>query len=48
MKKLEYFIKDIHPVVFFDKKNYDVIKVIKNNFPKVKIIPKGDRIVANG
>ncbi|MGB0633702.1 MAG: PhoH family protein [Flavobacteriaceae bacterium] len=48
MKKLEYFIKDIHPVVFFDKKNYDVIKVIKNNFPKLKIIPKGDRIVANG
>ena len=48
MKKLEYFIKDIHPVVFFDKKNYDVIKVIKNNFPKLKIIPKGDRIVVNG
>ena len=48
MKKLEYFIKDIHPVDFFDKKNYDVIKVIKNNFPKLKIIPKGNRIVANG
>ena len=48
MKKLEYFIKDIHPVDFFDKKNYDVIKIIKNNFPKVKIIAKGDRIVANG
>jgi len=48
LKKLEYFIKDIHPVDFFDKKNYDVIKIIKNNFPKVKIIAKGDRIVANG
>ena len=48
MKKLEYFIKDIHPVDFFYKKNYDVIKIIKNNFPKVKIIAKGDRIVANG
>ena len=48
MKKLEYFIKDIHPIDFFDKKNYDVIKIIKNNFPKVKIIAKGDRIVANG
>ncbi len=48
MKKLEYFIKDIHPVDFFDKKKYDVIKIIKNNFPKVKIIAKGDRILANG
>ena len=48
MKKLEYFIKDIHPVDFFDKKNFDVIKVIKNNFPSIKIIFKGDRIVASG
>ena len=48
MKKLEYFIKDIHPVEFFDKKNFDVVKIIKNNFPSVKIILKGDRIVANG
>ena len=48
MKKLEYFIKDIHPVEFFDKKNFDVVKIIKNNFPSVKIVIKGDRIVANG
>jgi len=48
LKKLEYFIKDIHPVEFFDKKNFDVVKIIKNNFPSVKIIIKGDRIVANG
>ena len=48
MKKLEYFIKDIHPVDFFDKKNFDVIKIIKNNFPSIKIIFKGDRIVASG
>ena len=48
MKKLEYFIKDIHPTDFFVKKNYDIIKVIKNNFPKLKIISKGDRILANG
>ena len=48
MKKLEYFIKDIHPTDFFEKKNYDTIKVIKNNFPKLKIISKGDRILANG
>ena len=48
MKKLEYFIKDIHPVEFFNKKNFDVVKIIKNNFPSVKIIIKGDRIVANG
>ena len=48
MKKLEYFIKDIHPTEFFDKKNFDVIKIIKNNFPSIKIIIKGDRIVANG
>ena len=43
MKKLEYFIKDIHPVEFFDKKNFDVVKIIKNNFPSVKIIIKGDK-----
>tara|TARA_B100001063_G_scaffold58386_1_gene52652 strand:- start:8405 stop:9355 length:951 start_codon:yes stop_codon:yes gene_type:complete len=48
LKKLEYFIKDIHPVEFFDKKNFDVVKIIKNNFPSIKIIIKGDRIVANG
>ena len=48
MKKLEYFIKDIHPVEFFDKKNFDVVKIINNNFPSIKIIIKGDRIVANG
>ena len=48
MKKLEYFIKDIHPVEFFDKKNFDVVKIIKNNFPSMKIIIKGDRIVASG
>ena len=34
--------------VFLTKKNYDTIKVIKNNFPKLKIISKGDRILANG
>ena len=48
MKKLEYFIKDIHPVEFFDKKNFDVVKIIKNNFTSIKIIIKGDRIVASG
>ncbi len=48
MKKLEYFIKDIHPAEFFDKKNFDIVKIIKNNFPSIKIIIKGDRIVANG
>ena len=48
MKKLEYFIKDIHPIDFFDKKKYDITKLIKENFPKVKIIFKGDRIIANG
>ena len=48
MKKLEYFIKDIHPIDFFDKKHFDVVKIIKQNFPKLKIIFKGDRILANG
>ena len=48
MKKLEYFIKNIHPMDFFDKKKYDITKLIKENFPKVKIIFKGDRIIANG
>lgn len=48
MKKTEYFIKDIHPTEFFDKKNYDTVKVIKNNFPELKIIAKGDRILVNG
>jgi phosphate starvation-inducible PhoH-like protein len=48
VKKLEYFIKDIHPIDFFDKKHFDVVKIIKQNFPKLKIICKGDRILANG
>ena len=48
MKKLEYFIKDIHPIDFFDKKKFDIVKIIKQNFPKLKIICKGDRILANG
>tara|TARA_Y100000389_G_scaffold158386_1_gene159827 strand:- start:677 stop:1627 length:951 start_codon:yes stop_codon:yes gene_type:complete len=48
LKKLEYFIKDIHPIDFFDKKNFDIVKIIKQNFPKLKIICKGDRILANG
>ena len=48
MKKLEYFIKDIHTVDFFEKKNFDVIKIIKKNFPSIKIIFKGYRIVASG
>ena len=48
MKKLEYFIKDIHPIDFFDIKKFDIIKIIKQNFPKLKIISKGDRIIVNG
>tara|TARA_B100000768_G_scaffold179780_1_gene198202 strand:+ start:2472 stop:3431 length:960 start_codon:yes stop_codon:yes gene_type:complete len=48
VKKLEYFIKDMHPSDFFEKKNFDTIKVIKSNFPELKIFPKGDRILANG
>ena len=48
MKKLEYFIKDIHPIDFFDKKKFDIIKIIKQNFPKLKIISKGDRIAVTG
>ncbi len=48
MKKLEYFIKEIHPIDFFDKKDYDIIKIIKQNFPGLRIIVKGDRIITNG
>ena len=48
MKKLEYFIKEIHPIDFFDKKDYDIIKIIKQNFPELRIIVKGDRIITNG
>ena len=48
MKKLEYFIKDIHPIDFFDKNDFDIIKIIKQNFPRLKIIFKGDRVIANG
>ena len=48
MKKLEYFIKDIHPSYFFEKNFFDAMKIIRTNFPKLKIIPKGDRILANG
>ena len=48
MKKLEYFIKEIHPIDFFENKDFDITKIIKGNFPKLKLIFKGDRIIATG
>ena len=48
MKKIEYFIKQIHPLEFFDKKNYDLVSLIKKHFTKIKIISKGDRLIFNG
>ena len=48
MKKLEYFIKEIHPIDFFENKDFDIVKIIKENFPKLKLIFKGDRIIAKG
>lgn len=48
MKKLEYFIKEIHPVDFLKHNDLDIIQIIKQNFPALKIIAKGDRIIAKG
>ena len=48
MKKLEYFINQIHPSEFFDKKRYDIVSLIKKHFTKIKIIPKGDRLILEG
>ena len=48
MKKLEYFINQIHPSEFFDKKKYDIVSLIKKHFTKIKIIPKGDRLILEG
>ena len=48
MKKLEYFIKEIHPIDFFENKDFDITKIIKDNFPTLKLIFKGDRIIATG
>ena len=48
MKKLEYFIKEIHPIDFLKHNDLDIISLIKKNFPKLKIISKGDRIIADG
>lgn len=48
MKKLEYFIKEIHPVDFLEHNDLDIIQIIKQNFPGLKIIAKGDRIIAKG
>jgi len=48
VKKIEYFIKQIHPLEFFDKKNYDLVSLIKKHFTKIKIILKGDRLIFNG
>jgi len=48
VKKIEYFIKQIHPLEFFDKKNYDLVSLIKKHFTKIKIISKGDRLIFNG
>ena len=48
MKKLEYFIKEIHPIDFLKHNDLDIINLIKKKFPKLKIISKGDRILADG
>ena len=48
MKKLEYFIKEIHPIDFLKHNDVDVINSIKKNFSKLKIISRGDRILAEG
>ena len=48
VKKLEYFIKEIHPIDFLKHNDLDIISLIKKNFPKLKIISKGDRIIADG
>ncbi|HIF85131.1 MAG TPA: PhoH family protein [Flavobacteriaceae bacterium] len=48
MKKLEYFINQIHPSEFFDKNKYDIVSLIKKHFTKIKIIPKGDRLILEG
>jgi phosphate starvation-inducible PhoH-like protein len=48
VKKLEYFINQIHPSEFFDKKKYDIVSLIKKHFTKIKIIPKGDRLILEG
>ena len=48
MKKTEYFINQIHPSEFFDKKDYDLVLLIKKHFTKIKIILKGYRLILNG
>ena len=48
MKKIEYFINQIHPSDFFDKKDYDLVSLIKKQFIKIKIISKGDRLILEG
>ncbi|MGY8945759.1 MAG: PhoH family protein [Flavobacteriales bacterium] len=48
MKKIEYFINQIHPSEFFDKNSYDLVSLIKKHFTKIKIISKGDRLILNG
>ena len=48
MKKIEYFINQIHPSEFFDKKDYDLVSLIKKQFIKIKIISKGDRLILEG
>ena len=48
MKKIEYFINKIHPSEFFDKKDYDLVSLIKKQFIKIKIISKGDRLILEG
>jgi phosphate starvation-inducible PhoH-like protein len=48
VKKIEYFINQIHPSDFFDKKDYDLVSLIKKQFIKIKIISKGDRLILEG
>ena len=47
MEKFEYYIKDLHPSDFFNS-DIDILKSLKNFYKKIKIIPRGDKLLLEG
>ncbi len=47
MEKFEYYIKDLHPSDFFNS-DIDILKSLKKFYKKIKIIPRGDKLLLEG
>jgi len=44
LEKFEYYIKDLHPSDFFNSE-IDILKSLKKVYKKIKITPRGDKLL---